>query len=484
MNSMIFDSAPLIAGLEWLFISYFLLLHGGHVLLTALSMNSLRRRMESVAVRMLPRLSAGYEVPVSIIVPISKANPDAARFIIELFGLDYPQFEIVVVNDTTDPEFFSGLVSELRLALFPEAYWRQVRARQVRGVYRSPRFPALRVVDKDKGGAGDAMNAGVNAARYPIICIAQPDCVVRRDSLRRLIPDFLEDATTIAAGSAERVANGSLIANGFLERCRLQGNPLVWIQATSALHRDLCARHGWAPANALLAFSDRFCAFRKDAVVRVGGFARSARNPVLELLTRLHRDHRINDKPYRIAFLPAPIVWRFVASSTGATFRNWVRAHRGQANALRLNRRFFWSRGAGVPGRLAFPFVQLTETARPAMETAGLLFFVAAYAFDLIPAAHLIAFVIASAGLGVLMSWLAILLDAFVFRAYRSASAYLLLFVAAILENFGFRQLAAAYALLPLRRRSPSGRDSNAATRRENRVVAEDMARTGRKPLN
>jgi cellulose synthase/poly-beta-1,6-N-acetylglucosamine synthase-like glycosyltransferase len=450
------NSIAIVTGLEWFFVIYFLLLHGGHALLTAVSMNNLRRRMESIAVKMLPKLSAGYEIPVSIIVPVSEATPETARFIEELFDLDYPQFEIIVVNDTADTEFLARLKSDLQLAIFPEAYWRQIRARQVRSVYRSPRFPSLRVVDKDPGGTGDAINAGVNTARYPIVCIAQPGCVLRRDSLRRLIPDFLEDATTVAAGPAERIANGSFVANGFLERCRLQGNPLVWIQASATLRRDLCARHGWATSNATLAFSDRFCAFRKDAVIQAGGFARAARNPVLELLARFHRQHRTQDKPYRIAFLPAPIVWRFAASTPAAVCQSNAQASADQADALRINRRLFSQRNAGIVGRLAYPFAQLTVTARPFVESLALAFFVSAYAFDLVSGAHLLALAVAAAGLGILISWLAILLDALIFRTYQSATAYVLLFGAAIIENVGYRQLAAVCALARFRQGSPA----------------------------
>ena len=182
MNLPAIDTALIVAALEWFFVGYFLLLHGGHALLTAISVNSLRRRTDSVAVKMLPRLSAGYEIPVSIIVPLSGATKDPGQFVQFLFNLDYPNFEVIVVNDTEDAATLSNLKSAFKLAFFPQAYWRQVRARKVRSVYRSPHFPALRVVDKYSGGPGDAINAGVNAARYPIVCIAQAGCVLKRDA--------------------------------------------------------------------------------------------------------------------------------------------------------------------------------------------------------------------------------------------------------------------------------------------------------------
>ena len=105
------DIGVFIAALEWLFIGYFLFLHASHTFLAAVSVNSLRLRMESVAVKMLPRLSAGYEIPVSIVVPVSEATPDLASFVQSLFGLDYPEFEVIVVVDSEDNETLAQLQS-------------------------------------------------------------------------------------------------------------------------------------------------------------------------------------------------------------------------------------------------------------------------------------------------------------------------------------------------------------------------------------
>ncbi|UCH47150.1 MAG: glycosyltransferase family 2 protein [Betaproteobacteria bacterium] len=448
------DTGIIIASLEWLFVGYFLFLHGSHTFLAAVSVNSLRLRMESVAVKMLPRLSAGYEIPVSIIVPVSEPTQELAPFVQSLFGLDYPEFEVIVVIDTEDSENLSQLQTAFELVMFPEAYWRQVRARTVHSVYRSPRLPALRVLDKKPGGPGDAINAGINAARYPIVCIAHADSVLKRDSLRRLVPYFLEDASTIGAGTAEHVANGSFIVNGFLERCRLSGNPLVWMQATASLRRDLCSRYGWAVPNAMLTISDRFCAFRKEAVVQVGGCLRSAVNPILELVARLHRANTVIDRRYRIAFLPAPVLWRHMPSTPAAVCRGMASEHSGLSDALKVNRDLFWGRNSGLVGRLAFPFTKLTEVAGPLIELLAWTFFVAGFALDLVSGQHLVVFAVCAAGLGVLVSWLAILIDAFVFRTYQSAGSYALLLISAIFENAGFRQLITFCALPGLRPRA------------------------------
>ncbi len=440
------DVGFFVASLEWLFIGYFLLLHGGHTILAAVSVNSPRLRMESVAVKMLPRLSTGYEIPVSIIVPVTGPTDDLVQFVKTLFHLDYPAFEVIVVIDSDDKVALSHLQSAFELVIFPNAYWRQLRARRVRNVYRTPMLPALQVLEKKPGGPGDAINAGVNAARYPIICIAHADAILRRDSLRRLIPDIVQDASTIAAGTAEFVANGSFIVNGFLERCRLSGNPLIWVQTGANLREDLCIRQGWARHNATPAFSDRFCAFRKDVVVQAGGCERDACDPVLELLARLRRLSSTSDARYRVAFVPAPLLWRLAPTTPAAICRKVASERRALANAMRTNRKLLFGHGTGLAGYLAYPFDKLTRVAGPWVELLATIFFFAGFALGLISLQHLIAFLLFAVVLGVLVSWLAILIDAFVFRTYQSAGNYVLLVIAAIFEHTGFRQVFALCA--------------------------------------
>lgn len=456
-----FDLQWLIASLEWMFVGYFLFLHASHILLAAVSVNNMRTRTGSVAVEMLPRLSAGYEIPVSILIPVSQPTAKLAETVKAMFGLDYPQFEIIVINDTGNEAVMSELQSAFDLAIFPQAYWRQVRSRRVHNVFRSPQFPGLRVIEKKPGGTGDAINAGVNAARYPVVCVLQPDCILGRDSLRHLIPEFLDDASTVAAGTAERVANGSFVVNGVLQRCRLAGNPLVWIQAGARLRRDLCMRHGWSGANAVLTVGEGFCAFRKDAIVQVGGFARAAESPVIELIMRLHRFYAASAQRYRIAFLPAPVSWRIVPSGAVAICKAAADELHGLAQALKENRAGDKEHNAGAVGRLAMPYAKLTMIAGPAIEILAWLFFLSGFALGAVELQQLITFAVCAAGLGIVVSWLSIMIDALVFRTYQYASSYLVLMIYAILENVGYRQLIALCALRGIQRHTPDSDDKN-----------------------
>lgn len=454
MTWPVFDLQFGVLSLEWFFIGYFLLVHGGHALLALASMPYLRRQIESENFNMLPRLAAGYERPLSIIVPVNEATIDIGRFVHSLFNLDYPEFEVIVVVDGTTDDTLSRLRRLFEMEIFPEAFWRQVRAKAVRGVYRSAKYPKLRVIDKGRGGTGDTINAGVNAARYPIVCVARADCGLQRASLRLLTQDFVEDPNTVASGTASRLTSRSVIATGFVEQPKLAGRLLSLVQVTAKFRKDLCGRLGWAEMNACLEFSDRLCAFRKRAFVEAGGCDRDAVNPVLELLERIHRLHASSGEPYRIAYIPAPLVWRPVSTVPGEICHSIVDEHRGLSDALASNSSLLWRRWTGSIGRLAFPFQMVTEVAGPAIEVLSIVFFLLAFALGLISGQHLIAFAVCYAGLGVLVSWLAIMLDAFVFRTYAGAGSYFRLLIGAVFENVGFRQMAALCGVPGLRPRA------------------------------
>ncbi len=443
MNLPTFDLHFAVLVLEWIFVAYFLIAHGGHILLALGSIDGLRRHIKSENVNMLPPLATGYELPFSIVVPVSDATDDIAQFIHSLFNLDYPEFEVIVAVDGANDDTLDRLRRLFEMELFPEAFWRQVRSRSVRGVYRSARYPRLRVIEKGKGGTSDTINAGVNAARYPILCIAHPDCALRRNSLRRLVQDFIEYPKTVAAATAPRITSRASISNGFIEQPRLEGQLSSLVHVTESLRKEHCARHGWATLNACLDISDRVCVVRRTVFIEAGGCNRDAVNPVLELLQRIERQHVASDKPYRIAYVAAPLVWRPFPTTSSEIFRSIATERRGLSDALKSNNDLFRHKWTGAVGRLAFPFLVMTEVAGPSIELFALLFFLSAFSLDLISAQHLIAFAIVSAGLGVLVSWLAITLDAIVFRTYAGAGSYIRLFIGAILENLGFRQLKA-----------------------------------------
>ena len=114
-----------------------------------------------------------------------------------------------VCNDGSKDKTLQVLIEAFELKPSPRVYNLSVPCKPLRGVYCSPRFPRLTVIDKEQGGKSDALNAGLNASRYPLFCSIDADSLIEEDALLRLVKPFIEaPQETVAAGGIVRVANG------------------------------------------------------------------------------------------------------------------------------------------------------------------------------------------------------------------------------------------------------------------------------------
>src|SRR5258707_2963040 len=150
----------------------------------------------------------------------------------------------------------------------------------VRGLYRSSVDSRLLVIDKEPAGSkADAVNAGLNAATSPYVCVVDADSVLERDALLRImIPILADPKRVVAVGGIIRVLNGSEIRGGQIQRVRLPRKSIEVIQVIEYLRAFLIGREAWAQGNMLTIISGAFGLFRTDLVRAVGGFpARSIR---------------------------------------------------------------------------------------------------------------------------------------------------------------------------------------------------------------
>ena len=179
----------LIQFVTWFVLCYFILLNGGYLVLNMLSLRTLHRKGQEEMFDDLPRAYSGLEPPVSILVPAYNEEATIAASVRSMLQLTYSEYEVLVVNDGSKDGTLEVLKREFGLLPFPEAYRRQIRTKDIRQVYRSTRFPNLRVIDKDNGGKADSLNAGINASRYPLVCgVDAEDMAEMVAELRRLDP--------------------------------------------------------------------------------------------------------------------------------------------------------------------------------------------------------------------------------------------------------------------------------------------------------
>jgi len=450
VNWQLADPATWVSAMQWMFLLYFIGANGGYTLLNLLSLAAIRRSMEARALDTLPRMYSGFEPPVSILVPVCNEEATIAASVRSLLRFEYPELEVVVVNDGSTDGTLATLTREFGLAPFPEAYWKRLPIQPLRGIYRSALHPNLRVLDKANGGKADALNAGINAARYPLYCALDADSILQPDSLKRVVQPFLQDPATVASGAAARIANGCTVNDGFIAEVDLPGHPLALIQLVEYLRVCLFGRLGWSPMNAVLILSGALAVFRKEAVVEAGGYDRDAADEDMEIVLRLHRLNRLAGRSYRIALVPDPVLWTEVPESLAVLARQRMRWQRGLSQSLFGNIRLLFHLRGGTAGWLAFPFTVLFEWLGPLLEVAAYVLVTAAWLSGLMSAQAFVAFMLVAIGMGIMVSVSALLLEELSFQIYRKPGQLASLLGAVIMENCGYRQLVAVWRLAGL----------------------------------
>jgi cellulose synthase/poly-beta-1,6-N-acetylglucosamine synthase-like glycosyltransferase len=380
--------------------------------------------------------------PVTVLAPAFNEEANVVENVRSLLMLDYPLFEVVLVNDGSKDRTLGRLVDAFDLRRSARSFEHVLRCKPIRGIYESPTYPNLVVVDKENGGKADALNAGLNLSLYPIFCAIDADSILEPDALLRLIRPFVDaPGVTIAAGGVVRVANGSEIHSGRVHRVQLPRRPLPLIQIVEYLRAFLFGRMGWSTGNTLLVISGAFGLFDKRAALAAGGYATDSVGEDMELVVRMHRQRRERRQPYRIGFVPDPICWTEVPETLRVLRRQRTRWQRGLIDTLVRHRSMIGRPRYGTVGMIALPGFLMFEMLAPLIEMSGYLLLPALWGLGLLDLSVAGTFFVLAIMYTVLVSALAVLLEDIAFRRYASLHDLGRLLIAAVLENFGFRQL-------------------------------------------
>ena len=387
--------------------------------------------------------------PISVLAPAFNEEANVVDNVRSLLMLDYPLFEVILVNDGSSDRTLGRLVDAFDLRRSARSFDRALPCQAIRGVYESPTYSNLVVVDKVNGGKADALNAGLNLSLYPIFCAIDADSILEPDALLRLVRPFVDaPGVTIAAGGVVRVANGCEIHGGRVHQVRLPRRALPLIQIVEYLRAFLFGRMGWSTGNSLLVISGAFGLFDKRAAVLAGGYATDSVGEDMELVVRMHRYRRERRQPYRIGFVPDPICWTEVPVTFRVLRRQRTRWQRGLIDTLVRHRAMIGRPRYGSVGMIALPGFLMFEMLSPLIELSGYILMPVMWALGLLsPAGAWIFFVLAIMYM-VLVSALAVLLEDIAFRRYTSVLDLGRLLIGAVLENFGFRQLTVWWRVL------------------------------------
>jgi len=443
---------------EWFVLAYFLVLNSTYLLLTVLASVDFLRYFRRVPFAGHDDVFANPLTPgVSVIVPALNEAAGIVDNVRAMLSLRFPSFEIVVVDDGSTDDTFAVLERTFDLVEVPRTMPADaipVRG-QVRSVHMSRAGEPLVVVRKENGGSrADAMNAGMNCARMPLVCMVDADSLLDPDALLRVVKPFVDDPThVVATGGVVRPANGCVVEKGTVVRTGMPKSWLGRIQVIEYLRSFLLGRTGWSSLQGLLIISGAFGMFRRDLILEVGGLDRDTMGEDAELVARIHRHLRDRGRrDYRIVFVSEPVCWTEVPSTREVLARQRRRWSRGLAELLWKHRRMIGNPRYGRMGVVVLPYYLAFELLGPIVEVIGLLTLVAVLGVGLAGDAlgmdlwmlnghYATLFALVALGYGFLLSLAALTVEEFSFHRLGSWRDLGTSLAASVLENVGYRQL-------------------------------------------
>ncbi len=429
------------------FIGYFLLINGSYLAINVAALVQLRDHLDRQGYEPVGNRTGNPFVPgVAVVVPAYNEAAVIVDSVRSMRSLEYPNYDTIVVNDGSTDGTLEALIDAFDLERVGDGSPFDLPCQRVRAIYRQPERDLI-VIDKENGGKADALNAGLYYTDQPLFCAVDADSLIEHGALYDVVEPFLERPTeTVATGGAVRLANGCTFRNGMVDRIDLPTNRLVRFQAAEYLRAFLSGRIGLSRLGSLLVISGAFGVFRTDALREIGGYDTTSITEDMEIVVRLHRHLIDQGRAYDVTFLPRPVVWTEVPESRAVLSRQRRRWFRGLLDTLVKHRGAIGRRRYGVVGLFALPYFLIIEMGGRLIEGLGYLLIPLLFLTGYLDVTFFLAFMLAAAGLGALLSAVAVLIEVLTYRRYDDPKTVAVLLGYGLVEAVWYRPWKALQA--------------------------------------
>lgn len=277
--------------------------------------------------------------PVTLIVPAFNEGPVIENALRSLLQLDYPAYEILVVDDGSTDD------TAHRVAAMEGRYGDVV----------------IRLVRRENGGKAAALNTGIQLARHRFVLCMDGDSRLSRETLRVVMPHFRDPHVAAVAGNVKVVNRNNLWT-------RLQA--LEYVEGLNM------ARRAQAYLRSVNIIPGPIGVFRRDLLLELGGYETDTFAEDADLTLRLLvRGWRIVYEDRAIAYTEAPEQLRDLLKQRYRWTRGILQAlakqitgllwpSRGPAVFFSLHLMFFeallWP-AANIVGNLAFVILAVSQ---------------------------------------------------------------------------------------------------------------------------
>ncbi|MEO7049792.1 MAG: glycosyltransferase, partial [Ferruginibacter sp.] len=388
-------------------------------------------------------LASSTHLPgISVIAPAYNEAANIVANVRSMLSIHYNTLELIIINDGSKDDSLQRLIKAYDLYKANVFINEQIPTKKVKGIYKSnnPVYNKLIVVDKENGGKADALNVGVNVAKYGYFVCVDVDCVLEQDALLKMMRPFLEETKVrvIASGGVIRIANDCKIENGRLVEVNLPKKFLPRMQTIEYIRAFLLGRMAWSRLNGLLLISGAFGAFDKEIVIKCGGYSVKTVGEDMELIVRMRRYMEENKLAYKVTFIPDPLCWTEAPFNYKILGRQRNRWTRGTIETLREHRIMFFNPRYGLLGMVSYPYWFFFEFLAPIIEFVGFTAFLIFAMAGLIEWGTFLLLLGCIISFGFLYSLFAILMEVLTYNQYKSKKDFWGLVTTAFLEPFLF----------------------------------------------
>jgi cellulose synthase/poly-beta-1,6-N-acetylglucosamine synthase-like glycosyltransferase/peptidoglycan/xylan/chitin deacetylase (PgdA/CDA1 family) len=274
-------------------------------------------RAHAARVRQQPQ-PAGFEPAVSIVVPAFNEAAGIERAVRSLAASDYPEFEVVVVDDgSTDGtgELVDGLLLD-----------------------------GVQVLRQTNRGKASALNAGIAAARHELIAAVDADTLFESGTLRWLVRPFADPKVGGVAGNTKVGNRHSMLGR--------------WqhIDYVTGFNLD---RRLYDVLDCMPTVPGAVGAFRRSALEQAGGFSSATLAEDTDLTIALGR------QGWKVVYAEDARAFTETPGTLGGLWRQRYRWSFGTMQAVWKHRGAILRRGSGPIGLIGLPYLVLFQIALP-----------------------------------------------------------------------------------------------------------------------
>jgi len=317
-----------------------------------------------------------YYYPISIIVPAYNESTSVVQTVNNLLKLEFKRYEIIVVDDGSTDDTKQCMLNAFPLKAKTNRPIRyQVSCQPIKEVYSCRMGEViLTLISKKNGGCkADAINAAINVCTYPYFVNMDGDEILQRDSLREACRAMLENDNLIAIGGNIKISNDTVFRDAWPVSGGFGKNPIVNMQIMEYSRSFQGTRVFQDMLNMNLIISGGFGIFKKDEVIKVGGYDVTSKGEDMEITVKLQQHCRSKKIPFSIAFVPSSVCWTQGPATLKDLKSQRLRWHCGLIQTMLKYKYMIFNPKYGIVGIFMLPYLMFYELLSPVIMVLGII---------------------------------------------------------------------------------------------------------------